>query len=49
MTVTLMTEKGLYIFDNAEYLYIKETNLSIQQKEEEFGRGFVIEEDKNTD
>lgn len=49
MTVGVMTEKGMYIFDNAEYLYIKETNLSIQQKEEEFGRGFVIEEDKKHD
>ena len=46
MTVTVMTEKGLYIFDNAEYVYVKETNLKIEQKEDDLGRGFVIEEDK---
>ena len=42
MTIVVKTKESLYIFDNAEEIYVKEENLEIKQSEEDLGRGFII-------
>ena len=50
MTVTVVTDKHTYVFDNTKEVYVKECDMSIEQsKEHEFGKGWIIKEDGEDD
>lgn len=44
MTVTVATSKGMYVFDEAQEVFIEQTSLNIHQSEDEYAtQGWIIE------